>query len=438
MAKLSIAKGSTSVLVRVFIQDSSSTTGAGLTGLAYNTASLVCYRMRDDDGNAGATAITLATATKGTWTSGGFVEKDATNAPGWYEFGIPDNALATGSRSVDIHFKGATNMAPLPVEIELTGWNNQDSVRGGMTAMPNAAAGASGGLLISGSNSGTTTLGALTVTGSLTVSDGLLVSRSTSNASAITATGNGTGHGFIATSGSGATGDGLRAVAASTNGHGFSLAGAGSGDGLKTTGGGTGHGFEIIGGGTSGDGINITTTSGHGANIAATGTSKHGITTTGGNGGTSDGLKAVAGTGGVPIRGDITGNITGALSGAVGSVTGAVGSVTGAVGSVTGNVGGNVTGSIGSLGATAKSDVNAEVLDVLNTDTFAEPGQEAPPATTTLQKKISYLYKLMRNKVTQTSTTLSIFADDASTVDQKATVSDDGTTYTRGEIASGP
>lgn len=37
------------------------------------------------------------------------------------------------------------------------------------------------------------------------------------------------------------------------------------------------------------------------------------------------------------------------VSGSVGSVTGAVGSVTGAVGSVTGNVGGNVTGSVGSV-----------------------------------------------------------------------------------------
>jgi hypothetical protein len=72
---------------------------------------------------------------------------------------------------------------------------------------------------------------------------------------------------------------------------------------------------------------------------------------------------------------DIVGNITGNLSGSVGSVTGAVGSVTGnvggnvagsvgsvtgAVGSVTGNVGGNVTGSVGSLAAQAKADVNAE------------------------------------------------------------------------------
>lgn len=121
-----------------------------------------------------------------------------------------------------------------------------------------------------------------------------------------------------------------------------------------------------------------------------------------------------------------------------GNVTGSVGSVTGAVGSVTGNVGGNLVGSVGSLSATAKSDVNAEVVDCLNVDTYTEPGQEAPGVTVSLVKKIGYLYKFLRNKKTQTATDLSIFADDAATVDQKATISDDGTTYTHGEIGTGP
>lgn len=148
--KLSVVKGATSVLVRIFIQDSSSLVGSGLTGLVFNTSGLTCCRMRDDDGNAGATSITLATATLGTWASGGFKEKDATNAPGWYEFGIPNAALTTGSRSVGIHFKGATNMAPCPIEIELTGWDNQDGVHGGLTALPNTAVTTNGSLLTSG------------------------------------------------------------------------------------------------------------------------------------------------------------------------------------------------------------------------------------------------------------------------------------------------
>jgi hypothetical protein len=135
--------------------------------------------------------------------------------------------------------------------------------------------------------------------------------------------------------------------------------------------------------------------------------------------------------------GSVTGSV-GSVTGAVGSVTGAVGSVTGTVGGVTGNVSGNVTGSVGSLAAQAKTDVNNEVLDVLVTDTFSEPGQGAPGVNISLKDKIGYLFKFMRNKVTQTSTTLSIFADDTSTVDHKATVSDDGTTYTRSEISTGP
>ena len=84
------------------------------------------------------------------------------------------------------------------------------------------------------------------------------------------------------------------------------------------------------------------------------------------------------------------------------------------------------------------AQVNAEVLDVLNVDTFAEPGQEAPAATNTLVKKIGYLFKLLRNKITTTSTQINVFADDATTVDQKSTISDDATTFTRGEFGSGP
>lgn len=46
---------------------------------------------------------------------------------------------------------------------------------------------------------------------------------------------------------------------------------------------------------------------------------------------------------------NLTGNITGNLSGSVGSVSGSVGSVSGSVGSVVGNVGGNVVGSVASV-----------------------------------------------------------------------------------------
>ena len=91
----------------------------------------------------------------------------------------------------------------------------------------------------------------------------------------------------------------------------------------------------------------------------------------------------------------------------------------------------------GDLTAAMKASVNAEIVDALNVDTYAEPGQEIPPATNTLIQKIGYLYKLMRNKLTQTDTEIKVYNDAGDIVDQKAVISDDGTTYTRGKFGSG-
>src|ERR1019366_89970 len=148
MAKLQLVTGTTSYIAQVFIQDSSSTTGAGLTGLAYNTGSLTAYYHRDTDTTA--TAISLVTMTVGTYTSSGFKEIDSTNMPGWYQLCPPTGALASGAKSCAIHLKGATNMAPLPLEIELTATNNQDGVHGGLTCLPNTAVTTNASLLTSG------------------------------------------------------------------------------------------------------------------------------------------------------------------------------------------------------------------------------------------------------------------------------------------------
>ena len=93
---------------------------------------------------------------------------------------------------------------------------------------------------------------------------------------------------------------------------------------------------------------------------------------------------------------------------------------------------------LGGMSTGMKAEVNTEVTDVMTVDTFAEVGQEAPAATQSILKMMQYLYKFLRNKKTQTATELKIFADDASTVDHKATVSDDSTTATKGEIGTGP
>ncbi len=145
--KLQLVKATTSYPAYIFIQDSSSTTGAGLTGLLFNSAGLVGSFVRP---LAARVAVTLVTQTvTGVYSSGGFVEVDATNMPGIYRFDPPNAALATGVDAVVIMLKGATNMAPLSLEIQLTDIDLNDAVRGGMTALPNAAADAAGGLPIS-------------------------------------------------------------------------------------------------------------------------------------------------------------------------------------------------------------------------------------------------------------------------------------------------
>ncbi|MES0071925.1 hypothetical protein [Mesorhizobium sp. M0058] len=150
--KLQKLAGATSEIWQIFIRDSSSTTGGGLTGLTNASGSLTAYYHRDTDTTA--TAISLVTMTVGTFTSSGFKEIDATNMPGWYQFCPPNAALAAGAKSCAIHLKGAANMAPMPIEVQLIAVNIDDAVRMGMTALPNAAAGANGGLPLSVDASG--------------------------------------------------------------------------------------------------------------------------------------------------------------------------------------------------------------------------------------------------------------------------------------------
>lgn len=88
-------------------------------------------------------------------------------------------------------------------------------------------------------------------------------------------------------------------------------------------------------------------------------------------------------------------------------------------------------------GSGAAVDVPGALSDMFET-ARSEPGQVAPAANATALDKLDFLHKLARNKLTQDATTLKVFADDGTTVDHKATVSDDGTTYTRGEITAGP
>lgn len=81
-----------------------------------------------------------------------------------------------------------------------------------------------------------------------------------------------------------------------------------------------------------------------------------------------------------------------------------------------------------------EAQVNAQVLDVLSVDTFAELA--APPAaTSSLKDKITWLFMYARNKVTQTAIARTLYRDDTTTVAGTSATSDNGTTFTKGEDA---
>ena len=293
--------GATSNILQIFIADSSSTTGAGLTGLTNASSGLTAYYHRDTDTTA--TAISLVSMTVGTFTSSGFKEIDATNMPGWYQFCPPDAALASGAKSVGFHLKGATNMAPLPIEVDLWAVDPQTATNFGLSALPTASPGAANGVLIAGSNAATTISG-LTLTGAaasgatpatagLTVTGGA-ASTSSGGISAAAASFTG-GAGAASTNGSAA---GISTTAGGTTtvsgNDGIICTGTSAGNGLSAVGGSTGAGIKATGGSSSGDGILTSTTSGHGATFAGTGTTKHGINATGGAT-SSDGIRATGG-----------------------------------------------------------------------------------------------------------------------------------------------
>ncbi len=183
--KLNIVKGKTSKSVDVLIRDTSSTSGAGLTGLVFNTSGLTAYYHRP---GSAPTAITLATLSGNTaaFSSGGFIAVDGTNMPGLYRLDVPDAALASGVDEVIVMLKGAANMEPVSLEIQLTSVDPNDAVRMGLTALPNAASGAAGAIITSGTGtaqistaSGQVLIQAGTGAGQLSFSSGVIAANVT-------------------------------------------------------------------------------------------------------------------------------------------------------------------------------------------------------------------------------------------------------------------
>ena len=154
--------GATSNLVRFTLKKAD--TGMGLTGLSSASTGLIISTIADNEASATVYTVagstiesisTLGTFATPTATKCRFKEVDATNHKGLYEFQIADARFAVASaRKLVISVTGATNLLDADYEIELTSIDLFDSVRMGLTALPNAAAEAAGGLYTRGTGAG--------------------------------------------------------------------------------------------------------------------------------------------------------------------------------------------------------------------------------------------------------------------------------------------
>lgn len=146
------------LIFHIFAQDSASTVGAGKASVAFG--SWTCRYIRNGEAISGAiTPEDITTiGTYGAPTANTNIRikaVDNTNMIGVYEVHIHlDWVNVTNTcQSLTIYLT-ASGVAVLPVQIPLEGFNRQDTVRAGLTALPNAAAEATGGLYTRGSGAG--------------------------------------------------------------------------------------------------------------------------------------------------------------------------------------------------------------------------------------------------------------------------------------------
>lgn len=98
----------------------------------------------------------------------------------------------------------------------------------------------------------------------------------------------------------------------------------------------------------------------------------------------------------------------------------------------------NFAGTIGASTLAADTITAAKVASDVTDEIWAKACTEPTAviaASPTAIAALSWLATLSRNKITQTATTQILKADDGSTTVATSTLSDDGTTFTRGEFA---
>lgn len=150
--------GTTDRTVAIFIPDPASTTGAGKTGLVAASLTVTYTRIETDndvthtDVTSSLNNLSALTDAHNDW---GLKEVSSTLSKGLYRLDIADAVFASGAwyAVVQVTITSGTASAT-PIGFRLVAYNELDGVRMGLTALPNAAAEASGGLFTRGTGAG--------------------------------------------------------------------------------------------------------------------------------------------------------------------------------------------------------------------------------------------------------------------------------------------
>jgi len=341
----------------------------------------------------------------GAYSSGGFVEVSSTNAPGLYRFDVP-NAVIVTAGIASVTFNGAANLATHTVYFWVVAADVYDSVRLGLTALPNVASGSAGGLPTTGTGANQINVSGGRADANVTYWNSAVLSGKTGSFPEFGIVDSGTAQGATGTTLQ------LRSAAAFAN---FELIGA----------------TIVIVSAATGAGQSRVITAYTGSTDTATVDTWATIPT---------GTIAYVVFAGSPASSSLLPNVnTTQLAGQ--AVTAAAGvTFPSSVASPTNITAGTITTvtnltnapTNGNLTTAMATSVKNQVVAALTTDTYAELAA-VPAATSSLKDKITFLFMKARNKSTQTATTTILRNDGDSATVATSTVSDDGTTFTKGK-----
>jgi len=432
-------KGATSQSIELYIVDS--TDGTPETGVLWNTAGIdLKYRRKD----AAVVPITEAALTTpvltDTWETGGFLEI----GNGVYRLDLPNAALASAA-GIDrvVVFGTVTGMVVLPVTIHLVAIDLDDTVRAGLTALPNAVPQAAGGMV-------TSTAGAEFDSRTLPSADYVVVGDTIAAVTSVTSV---AANGITATSmaadsinaasiKAGAIDNATFAADVGSTAHATNIISLAARKGLDDYDPPTNTEFNLrslpsadyVVVGDTIAGVTLVATCTTNTDMVGTNGAALAASYTATRAGYLDELAAAnlpTDIADIPTVAEFEARtIVSADYVVVGDTIAAVTVVNGLAANV-------ITAAAIATDAIDADALAADAITEIWAKAMTDLAQGAPSATASVLTAINYLYEAWRNKTTTTATLITVMKDDGTTGLVKSTISDDATTFSKAEFISG-